>query len=383
MNILFWSMASQGKGISGGDRIYMEFIKNWYQKIDITVITWQEGIEMMSRNSVPLDKIKKAILKVPIGFPNYITRILISLKYAFLITSNFAYIYSSSEFWMDSLACAVVKLRHPKTIWVATWYQTAPNPFIGYSLGRSRMRALLYWLVQFPIKPIIKHLADYVLVNNTLETKQFPKHHQAGRAIVILGAVDTSKIDQFLKKFPHQSKKYSAVFQGRFHPQKGVIELIDIWNQVVKKIPTAKLALIGDGPLFSSVKKKIIDLQLETNVELFGYLFDGDTKYSIFNQSQLVVHPAYFDSGGMASAEAMAFGLPCIGFDLPAYSSYYPQGMLKVPLGDTASFSREVIKLLSHPNEAQKLGKVAKNFIYSHYTWKSRALNTLDAIIHV
>ena len=46
----------------------------------------------------------------------------------------------------------------------------------------------------------------------------------------------------------------------------------------------------------------------------------------------MVVHPAIFDSGGMAAAEAMAWGLPGVSFDLPALKTYYPQGMIKNPL---------------------------------------------------
>ena len=38
-----------------------------------------------------------------------------------------------------------------------------------------------------------------------------------------------------------------------------------------------------------------------------------------FSFGKVVSHPAFYDSGGMASAEAMVFGLPCVGFKLKAF----------------------------------------------------------------
>ncbi len=67
------------------------------------------------------------------------------------------------------------------------------------------------------------------------------------------------------------------------------------------------------------VKFKINELRLQNNIKLFGFVFDGPEKYRVFSQSKIVVHPSYFDSGGMAAAESMLFGMPCVGFDLPAY----------------------------------------------------------------
>ena len=66
--------------------------------------------------------------------------------------------------------------------------------------------------------------------------------------------MDLKKTDQVSGP---KSKKYDAVFIGRFHPQKGVLELIDIWKRVVNKKPQAKLAMIGDGPLMKKVQLKI------------------------------------------------------------------------------------------------------------------------------
>jgi glycosyltransferase involved in cell wall biosynthesis len=61
------------------------------------------------------------------------------------------------------------------------------------------------------------------------------------KVIVVQGGVELVKQKQLP---PISIRRFDAVFQGRLHPQKGVLELVDIWHLVVKKIPSAKLLLL-------------------------------------------------------------------------------------------------------------------------------------------
>ncbi len=380
-------MASHGTGLSGGDRIFIEFAKRWSKHHQITIVTWTEGIAMMQRQGLKensnLDFFRIHVPQVSFLL-SYIYRIVASLwqSVSFRIDQpEKTIIYSSSEFWMDSLPCAVLKLRYPQLKWAATWYQTAPSPLKGFSGGvrqqAYRLNAFMLWATQLPIKPLLNKFADNVLVNNELEKLIFPNKH----TVVVLGAVDTDQIKLYLKRHPGGQKKYTAIFQGRFHPQKGVIELVDIWQMVVSQNKNAKLAMIGDGPLMREVKKRIKTLGLEKNIDLVGYLFDGEQKYKLFSQSLMVVHPAFFDSGGMATAEAMAFGIPAVGFDLPAYSTYYPVGLIKAPVGDLNAFANEILSLLKDSSRRNILGFKAGKFIHSSYSWDHRTSQILRQIV--
>ncbi len=373
-------MAAYGKGISGGDRIFMEFARRWQKKAKVTIYVNEEGREMCRRQGLMANgqwltyKILRTDNWCRFGFAVcYFARIIEGIKLGLMLKLPATIVYSASEFWMDSLPALVLKLRYPKTTWMAAWYQTAPSPL-------THPWSLSYWLAQLPIKPIISKFADFVLVNNEEEKKQFPGLSKRGKAIVVLGAVDLEKIKNYKLKIKNFPKIYDAVFQGRFHPQKGVVELIDIWKMVVDKKPDAKLAMIGDGPLMKKVKSKIKDLKLEKNIKLFGYVFDGDKKYKIFLQSKIVVHPAFYDSGGMASAEAMAFGLPAVGFDLKAYKSYYPKGMLKVPVGDLGDFANTILALLSDRNRYRKVAGEAYKMIQENWSWEERAQEVLENV---
>lgn len=388
MKIIIWAMAAVGEGISGGDRIFIEFARRWSKQYPVTIYLWEEGYRMCLRHKLQISNVKFQISSMEpwsrFGFiVNYFARVAEGLRLGLTVkieNPKETIIYSASDFWMDSLPAFVLKIRYPKIRWVAAWYQTAPKPWVGFTEEKRENRyyftAFIYWLMQFPVKPLVGKFADLVLVNNENEKMYFPK-----KAKVVLGAVNINEIEKWKLKFKELPKIFDGVFQGRFHPQKGVEELVDIWRIVVNRKPGAKLVMMGDGPLMEGVKRKVKSLKLENNIILTGYLFDGEEKYKIFAQSKIVVHPAFFDSGGMASAEAMAFGLPCVGFNLKSYKSYYPQGMIKVPAGDLKSFAEEILKLLSNNNLYTKIAKESSSMIDKSWSWDKRASDTLNFMI--
>lgn len=376
--------------MSGGDRIWIEFAKRARKKVSVTVYLWEEGAAIAKREGLKHVRfvVWPAKSWARFGFfINYFARIFIAVFHAFFMHIDddpSTVVYSASEFWQDSLPAVILKFRFPKIRWVAAWYQTAPNPFEGFTEGKRvnkyRFKAFLYWLAQLPVKPIISAFADLVVVNNENERCGFPELDRSGKVFVILGGVDLTKINRFRSGRSAFRKVYDGVFQGRFHPQKGVVELVDIWGMVVSRKPDAKLAVIGDGPLMRDVELKVRELNLRKNVVLFGYVFDGPKKYKIFAQSRVVLHPAFYDSGGMAVAEAMAFGLPAVGFDLLSYSSYYPRGMAKVPAGDLAAFSKRVLELLGNRLLYRKMSSQAIEFVRNKCSWDVRLGKLIDAL---
>lgn len=385
--------AALGEGLSGGDRIFIEFAKRLSKNNHVIIQVWEEGYQICKRQGLSESQnLKFDVINMEFfckfGFLIcYLARILTASFKALFISlknSNSTIVYSASEFWMDSLPALILKLRFPKIKWIAAWFQTAPNPLVGFSEGGRentyRLSAFYHWFMQLPIKPLIERWADLVLVNNDLEKKQFTKLDRVDKALVILGAVNIEDIDRFRERNRDLPEVYSGVFQGRFHPQKGVVELIKIWSLVTKKVPEAKLAMIGDGPLMPNVKKLINDLRLNQNVKLFGYVFDGDQKYRIFSQSTIVVHPSFFDSGGMASAEAMAFGKLCVGFNLDSYKSYYPKGMVKVTVGDLNGFANIIVGLLNNKDKREEVGRQAQRMIKAHWSWDQRVKQLLKGL---
>lgn len=378
-----------GPAMSGGDRIFIECARRWALEHPVTVFVWEEGYQMCQRNNLenvnlvvwPAARYKK------FGFPFlYLVRTVKGCLQALKLdvnTTERKVIYSASDFWPDSLPALILKLRfRDKIKWIAGFYLFVPRPFSKDSpyKGKDFLRGALYYLSQKPIYWLVKKYADMVFVTSEPDVEKFvTKNRNRDKIVVIRGGVDIKPSMEYLNSgnvIPKEKRKYDACFVGRFHPQKGVLELIDIWKLVCDKKPKAKLAMIGIGALENEAKNTIAELGLNDNIDLLGFE-DGEEKYEIFKQSKIVVHPATYDSGGMAAAEGMAWGLPGVSFDLEALKTYYPKGMVKVSCYDLEKFAENIIQLLDDEEVYKKTKKDAVEWA-GEWDWDNNARRILE-----
>jgi glycosyltransferase involved in cell wall biosynthesis len=71
---------------------------------------------------------------------------------------------------------------------------------------------------------------------------------------------------------PVSKRLYDAFYLGRLHNQKGVMEMIDIWSLVTKRLPKARLVIVGDGELMGRMTDRIKSLKLTKNIKVIGFL---------------------------------------------------------------------------------------------------------------
>lgn len=368
-------------GISGSETILIQLFKRLGKKYSVRLFTWQPGYEFYRRQG--LDEVTYSVSSVPVLANFYLSFFLRSIWGIWkgftihLKEPSSTYIYPSSDFWPDALPAMLLKLRYRRAKLLANFYLEAPNPFTGFSekgrLKRPTLNGIFYWLLQKPVYYFFRFLADAVIVTSEPDAKKFPKQQKRKKVFVVRGGVDLENIRTYLQSQKNTTKEYDAVFMGRFHPQKGVVELVDIWQTVVQKKPDALLVMIGDGPLMPTVKAKIQQKKLEKSIFLTGYLLKPEQRFSYFAKSKIALHPALYDSGGMAAAEAMAFGLPGISYDLEALKTYYPHGMVKVPIGDQNAFAQAILDLLHDKLKYIKLKKEAEQLIEREWNWNQRA----------
>lgn len=383
--------AALGPYMSGGDRIFIEYARYWVSRNNnVTVYVWEEGFDLCKRNG--LDRVKYVIWSAKkykkYGFAvNYFMRTLIGIKASLKITPSAipenAVVYSSSDFWPDALPAFIMRKRVRNCKWVAGFYLFAPKPWQKDSpyKGKSWFIGLFYWIMQLPVYWMVNKYADTVFVTSDPDVGKFvTKNRSKNKIIVIRGGVDIKPSQAYLNSgeiIPVNKRKYDACFVGRFHHQKGIFELIDIWGAVCKISPEAKLAMIG-GPLNKDITKRINQHKLINNIDFLGFR-DGNEKYEIFKQSKVIVHPATYDSGGMAACEAMAWGLPGVSFDLDALKTYYPKGMLKTPCYDINKFAENILRLTKDEALYKKTSKDALEWA-KEWDWDRRAENVLQQL---
>lgn len=102
---------------------------------------------------------------------------------------------------------------------------------------------------------------------------------------------------------------------GRLSPEKGCLDLIDVFNLIYKEDNECVLHIIGDGEEKTKIQEKIKNLNLNLNdsVILYGYK-DKDFIREKLNDMSLYLMTSYEESFGLVLLEASAFAIPSIAF---------------------------------------------------------------------
>jgi len=386
INIIANAM-TRSDSLSGGDRIFIECARRWAERGNIVnIFTTEDGLKVCQRQNLVnanyflLPSVRFRGLGI---FYLYIMRTIKACFKFSRISFEDSVVYSSSDFWPDSIPAFVLKRKSKNSEWVACFYLFAPSPFKSSSDIRYRggcapfsLRNLAYYFSQRIAYWLIRRYADRIVVTNQLDKDIFIKSGISPTVVIpVYGGADIKSISQMASS---QDFIYDGCFVGRLHPQKGPLELIRIWDLVCKVSPGVKLALIGNGPLENGVKNEIKTRGLEGNIDVLGYV-DGDDKYKILKSSRVFLHTPILDTGGMAAAEGMACGLPAVGFDLPGYEFCYPRGMLKAPIGDLEAFAGLVLNLLHDEDLYHQTRKDALEFVQG-WDWDKRAEQILEVL---
>ena len=109
-----------------------------------------------------------------------------------------------------------------------------------------------------------------------------------------------------------QGARY-LLYLSRLDPKKNVEGLLRAFSLCGPHWPDVKLLIAGDGaPAYVAGLKALADeLGLASNVVWGGHI-DGDLKASALSGAELFVLPSFSENFGIAAAEALMAGLPCV-----------------------------------------------------------------------
>jgi glycosyltransferase involved in cell wall biosynthesis len=97
-------------------------------------------------------------------------------------------------------------------------------------------------------------------------------------------------------------------FLGRIHPKKNLGLLIDALTQLPDHV---RLAVAGDGPMASEVRKRASARGVDSRVEWLGFV-TAEQRSKMLEGLDLLAMPSVFESFGISAAEAMLHGVPVL-----------------------------------------------------------------------
>lgn len=397
MKVYHIEFAKTGSGISGGEKCMIEIIKYFINRgVKNVLLTTDNGkvtyeklglIEGEYLHYIIIDSSyteKKRHI-----FFSYLSRIGLFFNIKHLITEGIDrendILMCHSDFFPNVIPTFLLKKSFKKpTFW---WFHmVSPDIFKGYEghfTNKFRLPSLA--VIHYKLNQVLFFLASKRGVIITVN----PYYER------LFGKKDIYTLKKFggenvytIKKYSgvsvkdsnqEKEKRYDIAFMGRFHRQKGLLEIPRIVEELKKYRSNVKLVVIGDGDPI--LKKEFLDLVnekgLNDNIECVGFI-SSDEKFEYLKLSKVFIFPSYYESFGQVALEAMANGLPVVAYDLPVFC-VFEKGMTKVPIGNNVHFAKAISRLITDSDLLRDASKEAMDYA-STFSWAKTGEEVFDLI---
>jgi glycosyltransferase involved in cell wall biosynthesis len=166
-------------------------------------------------------------------------------------------------------------------------------------------------------------------------------------------------------------------------PQKGILELLEAFARLPADAATLHVAgdELADTRYAARVRSRLEEADLTGRVVTHGPLSREDVA-GLYRAADAFVLPAARETYGTAWGEAMAFGLPVVGWrsgNLPYLAEDEREGFLLEP-GDVGALSEALLRLVLEPDVRARLGAAAKVRALTRPTWEGSAERFFAAI---
>ena len=164
------------------------------------------------------------------------------------------------------------------------------------------------------------------------------------------------------QKFKYQPKIRAALRQqqgwehalvfghvGRFQYQKNHSFLLDVFQELHRRVPDSRLLLIGTGELLPEMKQKAETLGLKASVIFAGF---QENIPDWLQAMDVALLPSHFEGLPLSAVEAQAAGLPLITSDAVSPEACITPLMIRLPLSESPRFWAE--KILEHAGNIKR-----------------------------
>jgi len=212
------------------------------------------------------------------------------------------------------------------------------NHFDARSAPWRRLRALLYRRVAAVVSLSRADAARFAAINP--------------RAVVIYNAASLRA------EVPEAPASPTVLAVGRHVAQKGLDLLLTAWVQVHARMPTARLRILGDGPLTAELQSQARALGLQSSVQWLAPTAQVQAQY---REAAVFVLPSRYEGMPLALLEAQALGVPAVAFDCPTGPAEIINAAtgIIVPPGDTQALADALLRLLADAPLRHRMGQAA------------------------
>lgn len=281
-------------------------------------------------------------------------------------------VISSSDFFCDTAPAFHLKRRRPSIRWIAMVYHLYTAPW--KRPGNFLVNGVWSVLQRFSLKRIARH-ADGVMVHDTEEGDRVRDLLvQWGMNPVAIHPMRNGvRVARFARTAPARNPAFTALVVGELRPNKGVFDLVPIWQRVCADIPDARLLVVGGGAqrIRRGLETAIAVAELSDRMVLAGSITQ-EALVAAYHSARLLIAPSHEEGWGIAICEAMAAGLPVVAYDLPVYRRHYAGVIATTPCFNQPAFAETIVRLLKDTARLEQLIRSGKERA-AQYDWDALA----------
>ena len=225
------------------------------------------------------------------------------------------------------------------------------------------------------IKKLVK---DYYGVS--LKCNDWLSHFKIKAKGVFYNSINESEYETYKNSNYKKCEEGKTIisYVGRMIKEKGILEIIEAYEQIEKKDDTI-LIIAGEGPLLKELKEK----DLNSNIILTGKL-THDEVMGLLNKTDIFVHPSYF-AEGMPTSILEAGLMKCAVVATKAGGT--KEVIKNKDLGIICDQTKESIKkgleyYLKNKDKRKEAGENLNKRVKENFTWKVTAKHIESEIIY-
>ena len=286
-------------------------------------------------------------------------------------------IITVSDYFCDIIPAIAMKRKWPTCRWIAWIHHRELHP--SQRPGNRLANTLTWKMQEWSLKQVARH-ADAAWIYDTdagdlVKNRLLELGMAANRIRTMKCGVNLSQISSTAEP----EKQVDAVMVG-IRPNKGLHDILPVWEEVLKRRPGTTLRLMGGMSGETEVLQEIKQRGRDTMITAFrpkGGFLPASEYYSTLKEAHILFAPSHEEGWGMAICEAMAAGLPVVAYDLPVYKRIYGNARLAVPCFDTSTFAKTIVNLL---NDAELFSTLRENgfLCATEYDWTAIAASDAE-----
>jgi glycosyltransferase involved in cell wall biosynthesis len=264
---------------------------------------------------------------------------------------------------LDSIAAGFMAFRHPTPPMLGMLHQ--PPGGIDHGPVRTRLQAVLD-------RRAYRHVQRLLVASESLAEDLRREGQPAHRISVVPPGRDVAETIGQAPDNPRLGRRAAFLCVGNWVERKGILSLLDAFATL--EPDAATLHLVGDThtePSYAErVRGRLAQADLDGRVVVHGPLSLSQVA-GMYSAVDAFVLPSLKEPYGTVYGEAMAFGLPVVGWragNLPHLADNEREGLFVEP-GDLAGLATALGRLAHDADLRQRLGAAAKRRALSRPTW--------------